>query len=110
MRKQILLSCFIIIALFCASCESRVMHGEGAIGTINPKVPSFNSVQVEIPLKVIINVRKGSQPSIKFTGYANFLLHMVTKVEKDMLFISSDLESRMAMEKSITAEITVPSL
>lgn len=111
MRKSILLAGFFAGILFLSSCVNRVMKGEGNIGTVTAKVPSFNAVQVELPLKVIINVQKGVQSSVKFTGYSNFLLHIKTKVENNMLFISSDLDDRMGMDsKQVTAEITVPQI
>ena len=111
MSNNRLFAGLITVVLFCASCGGRVIKGEGTIGTVNPKVSSFNAVQVELPLKVVINVQKGVQPSVKFTGYANFLLHLRTRVENNMLFISSDMDDRMALDsKTVTAEITVPQI
>ena len=111
MKKQNFFAGFIVVALFFSSCGNGVMKGEGVIGNVSPKVPAFNAVQVELPLKVVITVQKGAQSSVKFNGYASFLLHIKTKVENNMLFISSDLDDRMAMDsKTVTAEITVPQL
>ncbi len=111
MRKYILLNALIGIGLLFSSCGDRVIKGEGTVGSVNPKVSSFNAVQIELPLKVVINVQKGAQPSVKFTGYASFLLNIRTKVENNMLFISSALDDRMAMDsKTVVAEITVPQL
>ena len=111
MRKHILSAGIFAIALFCAACGGRVIKGEGNVGTVSPTVQPFHAVQIELPLKVVINVVKGAKPSVKFNGYASFLLHLKTKVEDNMLYISSDMEDRMAMDsKTVTAEITVPQL
>ena len=111
MRKSILSAGLFIVVLYLSSCVGRVMKGEGNVGTVTAKVTSFNAVQVELPLKVVLNVQKGAPVSVKFKGYTNFLLHIKTKVENNMLFISSDMEDRMAMDsKQVTAEITIPQL
>lgn len=101
----------ISIIVFFSSCGDRVMKGGGSVTTVTPTVSSFNAVQVELPLKVVINVQKGAQSSVKLSGYASFLVHIKAKVENNMLFLSSDLDDRMAMDsKTITAEITTSQL
>ena len=111
MKKNILFACLGTIILYFSSCDERVIKGEGNVGTITAKVSPFKAIQVELPLKLVVTVQKGAQPSVKFTGYSNFLLHIKTKVEDNMLFISSDMDNRMAMDsKTVVAEITIPQL
>ncbi len=109
--RYFLLACLLTIATCISSCGDRVKKGEGSVTTVTPKVSSFNAVQVELPLKVTINVQKGAQPSVKLSGYASFLIHIKAKVENNMLYLSSDLDDRMAMDsKTVTAEVTTSQL
>ena len=111
MGKHILLVGIVPAVLLFSSCQDRVIKGEGAVTTNTAKVTPFKSVQVELPLKVSITVLKGATPSVKFTGFASFLIHIKTKVEDGMLFISSDMDDRMALDsKTVIAEITMPQL
>jgi len=109
--KQILLAGLCLVLICFSSCGDRVRKGEGSVTTVTPQVSSFNAVQVELPLKVTINVKKGAQPSVKLSGYASFLVHIKAKVENNMLYLSSDLDDRMAMDsKTVTAEVTTSQL
>ncbi len=110
--KRYLLFVSLIVATFCLpACGDKVIRGEGSQTTQSPKLGAFGAVQVEMPLKVIITVRKGARPSVKYSGYYNLLVHIKTKVENNTLFIGSDLENRMGIDcKDVVAEITLPSL
>ena len=96
-RSLLAISCIVAI-LSCSSCGDKVIKGEGSMSTQSPKVGPFTSVQVEMPLKVTITVRKGAKPSLRYTGYYNLMAHIKTKVENNILFIGSDLDNRIAIE------------
>ena len=111
MSNTRLIACLVSVIVFFSSCGDRVMKGGGNVTTVNPTVSSFNAVQVELPLRVEINVQKGAQPSVKLTGDASFLVHIKAKVENNRLYLSSDLEDRMAMDsKTVIAEVTTSQL
>jgi len=111
MKRYLLFVFYVVALLSWSSCGDKVIKGEGSQTTQAPKVGVFSTVQVEMPLKVIINVKKGAKPSVKYSGYYNLLMHIKTKVENNTLFIGSDLDNRIAIDcKDVVAEITTPSL
>ncbi len=111
MKNSFLLA-FITVLLCCSSCNNdKVLKGEGVADIITPKVGSFNIVQAELPLKMSITIRKGAATSIKFRGFSNLLSHIKTKVENNILFITSDLDGHVRLDsKDVVAEVVMPEL
>ena len=111
MKKCLLTTCCIAAILSLVSCGDKVIKGEGSQTVQTPKVESFTSVQVEMPLKVTVNVRKGAKSSVKYSGYYNLISHIKTKVENNVLFIGSDLDNRIAIDaKDVVVDISMPSM
>ena len=112
MKKYFLFTMYAFATMALSSCGGdKVIKGEGSQTTQAPKVDAFSKVQVEMPLKVTITVRRGAKPSVKYSGYFNLINHIKTKVENNILFISDDLENRIAIDsKDVVAEITLPEM
>jgi Putative auto-transporter adhesin, head GIN domain len=111
MRKYLLSAIIIFLPVFFTCCKMNVLKGEGNKTTTTPAVASFNSVIVELSLKVVVNVQEGAPPGIELSGYENLLKHITTKVEANTLTISDDLDETWRIEcKDVVAKITVPSI
>ncbi len=111
MKNNFLLTC-IAILLCSASCNNdKVIKQEGPASIVTPTVGSFNTIQAELPLKMSITVKKGAKTAIELRGLSNLLTHIKTKVENNILFITSDLDGHVSMDsKDVVAEITVSEL
>ena len=110
--KNIFFFACIAAVLSCASCgNDKVVKQEGPSSIVSPTIGSFSTIQAELPLKMSITVQKGAKPTIKLRGLSNLLDHIKTKVENNILFISSDLDGHVTMDsKDVVAEITVSEL
>jgi len=111
--KQLVMSfaCIIGFVLPCSSCRINVLKGEGAKGTDNPTVSSFNAIELDIPVKAFITVQDGAHPGVQISGYENILKHLKTKVENGKLIFYSDLDETWEIDyDGITVQVTAPSL
>ncbi len=101
-----------IVLVCCASCDNdKVIKQEGPSSIVTPTVGSFSTIQAELPLKMSITITKGAKTAVKFRGLTNILDHIKTKVENNILFITSDVDGHVSMDsKDVVAEITVPEL
>ena len=111
MKNNLFIACMAALLLSASCNDDKIVKGEGVTNIVTPGVGSFNIVQAELPLKMSITIQKGATPTIKFRGYSNLLAHIKTKVEKNILFITSDLEGKVVLDsKDVVADVTVPSL
>lgn len=111
MVKYLFSTLLVAVVLFTSSCKQNVLHGEGATTTSSPVVSSFNAVDIELPLKAIVTVQEGSQPTIQLSGYTNVIEHIKAKVENNSLVLYSDLDETWRIDgDGITVSITMPSL
>jgi hypothetical protein len=68
-------------------------------------------VEVELPLKVEINVQEGAQPSMKVSGYENVAKHIKGTIKGNTLVITDDLDDSWDIKcDGMTVVLTVPSL
>lgn len=88
----------------------NVLHGEGNKATATPVIGSFNSIDIDIDLKVITNIQEGAS-SVKIDGYENLLGHIKTTVENNTLRIYSDLDETWEMESDdVVVTVTMPAI
>ncbi len=111
MRNNFFLACLLALVC-CASCDNdKVIKQEGPSSIVTPTVGSFSTIQAELPLKMSVTIQKGAQAAIKLRGLSNILDHIKTKVENNILFITSDVDGHVSMDsKDIVAEVTMPEL
>jgi len=86
------------------------MVGKGKILTDNRTVSSFNSIDIDAPVKSNITVTPGAQPSLVLNGYENIVKIIKVRVEGNTLHIYTDNFLNLSSDKDVSAEITVPSL
>jgi hypothetical protein len=112
MHKHLLFSwAFLASVFFLNSCKVNVLKGEGNSSTTTRNVSSFNSIDVNVPVKTIINVDPSATPGVQFKGYENVAKHIKTTVKGTTLLLESDLDETWEMDgEGVTAEITIPSL
>jgi len=106
---------FLFLSLFCiafpllfSSCGPMV--GKGKILTQTRAVTSFNTVDIDAPVKSNITINPSAQPSLTLNGYENILNIIKVRVEGNTLHIYTDNFLNLSSDKDVTAEITVPSL
>jgi hypothetical protein len=112
MNKYLVLICIMCAALFASSCKRNVLKGEGdKTMTSLPVSSSFNALSIALPLKSVINIAPGSQPSVQLSGYENVIRHIHAKMDKNTLRLETDLDEMWTLDsKDISIIITVPSL
>lgn len=97
--------------LFTTSCRRNILKGEGAKGTTDAQVTTFNGVDIDLPVKTSITVNTGTQPGVKFTGYENIIKHLRTKVVDGILTITTDLDETWDIDvDDVTVEVTMPAI
>ena len=112
MKKHLILVCAVLsVTLFVSSCRMNTLKGEGNKTTAAPSLPSFDAIEIEVPLKANITVQTGAQPGITMNGYENILKHIITTVKNNTLYITSDLGEMWTIDcDGLTTQITLPSL
>ena len=114
MKNGILSLTCILITLCLTSCKENILKGEGPKGTKTLQVASFNAISIDIPTKAIITVQANAQPGIQLSGYENIIKHIKTKIENNVLHITTDLDETWSLDindnDDLMAQITVPSL
>ena len=111
MKKHLVAIALLPFVMSISSCRQNVLRGEGAQSASTLTVSSFNEVEMDMPLKTIVNVQPGSQPSVHLSGYENVIKHLKAKVENNVLYIVTDLDETWRVDcDGITANITVPTI
>lgn len=101
----------IVIGVAISSCRMNVLKGKGNKTTNTPVVASFDAVDIDIDLKITVNVQEGTAPKVQIEGYENLLQHILTKVENNKLRIYDDLDETWTIEsKEVNVTITVPTI
>ncbi len=102
----------IAIACFFGSCKVNVLRGEGAKTTLSELVGAFTAVDMDLPIKVVIQVTPGAQPAVELSGYENILKHLHPKIDHNTLTLQSDLDGTWAIDYNteLVAHITVPAI
>jgi len=110
-RNNFVSICFLALVC-CASCSNdKAIKQEGPSSIVTPTVGSFTTIQAELPLKMSVTIKKGAQTAVKLRGLSNILDHIKTKVEHDILFITSDVDDHVSLDsKDIVVEVTMPEL
>ena len=110
-KNNLFLTMFIALVC-CASCNNdKVIKQEGPSSIVTPTVGSFTTIQAELPLKMSITIQKGAKTAVKLRGLSNILDHIKTKVENNILFISSDVDGHTSMDsRDVAVEVTMPEL
>ena len=110
-KRLLFYACFAGIITFCASCRMNTLKGEGNKTTVDPTVAKFDALEVDIPIKVTVNMVAGTQPGIQLIGYENVIKHITTKVENNTLVLSTDLDDTWKIDgDGITVTVTMPAI
>ncbi len=112
MNRRIICFALIGLATGMSSCASHILKGEGKRITMPISGLSFNSIDIGVTLKAVINVVAGAATTVELTGWENHLKHLKTKSENNKFIIDSDLDPDLSFGKTseIELNITVPSL
>lgn len=112
MKKYIFFGALAIgAALLTLSFTNTTIHGEGKMITAAADVPSFNAVEIDIPMQVTIIVEDGVRPTAAFSTYENILGHIKTKVENNTLIIYCEPGYSLTLDRSdLTAQIKLPAI
>jgi hypothetical protein len=112
MNKRLLsVACLVWVIMFASACKMNVLKGSGEKTTTAPAVASFAAVEVDLPLKISVNVVPGSQPGIQLSGFKNVIQHIKTRVENNTLVITTDLDDTWTIDGAgVDVQVTVPSL
>ena len=110
-RNNYILAAAVSFILLC-SCNGHVLKGEGPKTTTNFQVGNFQSLDIAVSVKAIINVVAGASPKVEVSGYENLIKHITTKLENNKLEINSDLGDSWILgnDKTTVLNITVASL
>jgi len=109
--RYISAACLLAAAAAFSSCKMNVLKGSGPTTNVNPEVAAFDAVDVNVPLKVEINVQPGSKPGVQLSGYQNVIEHIKARVQDNVLIINTDLNQTWTIDgDGVTVVVTVPSL
>ena len=112
MRNRIIVVvCSLAVLWSVGSCRVRVLRGEGKKGTITIAPGAFTSLDVSVPVKLIIYVKEGVTPSLAIEGYENILSHIKPVVKNGTLVIESDMHNSWILDDNddMIVTITAPS-
>jgi hypothetical protein len=100
MRKFTLSAAFFSALLFLfSSCRVNTLTGEGNRTTQSPALAAFSAIDIDVPLKAVINVQEGSQPGIQINSYNNILKHIKTEVANNKLRVYCDLDESLVYRR-----------
>ncbi len=106
------------LPLICASlltttsCNVHVLKGEGKIITNTTSPGTFTGIEIDVPMKVEITVNPNAPTSLELSSYENMIGHLKSKVEGNLLHITTDLDGTWTIfnNTEITAKINLNSL
>jgi hypothetical protein len=109
MKLQYLLLAPALVVLLSSCGKHHITgHGESRNESIPLKSTDFDRVQIEAPVDARISV--GGPATLSFEGYVNIIPHLRTEVKDRTLRIYLDEVTDVHTDKSIVANINLPSL
>jgi len=111
MNKLFFSALAIAVVMSVSSCRRNKLHGAGAKGTVTPSTTAFTAMDIDLSLKVVVNMQEGAQPGVQLSGYENVIKHIKAKVENNTLMLYSDMDETWELDcDGVTATVTMPML
>jgi hypothetical protein len=102
-----------LFAIICAltSCRPNELRGAGTKSAVAPTVTLFNTIDIDVTLKAVINIQEGARPAVQISGYDNVIKHIKATVENGKLRIYTDLDDSWSIDgKDLSVVITMPAI
>lgn len=89
------------------ACKVNVLRGEGAKTTLSTPVGAFRAIDVDLPVRVVIQITPGAQPAVELSGYDNIIKHLHPKIDQNTLTLQSDLDGTWAIDYNTDLEVRI---